>query len=144
MCSSRPGAGSTRGHLDTFWELTDEFFNAFLFVMLGLEGLDLSLRADLLLAGLLLIPVVLVSRFITAGMPVALLRSRYAFPAGTSLIVTWGGLRGGISVALAFSLPDTPYRPAIVGATYVIVIFSIVVQGLTIGGVLRRTVAAGE
>jgi CPA1 family monovalent cation:H+ antiporter len=132
----------TRQHLDTFWDLTDEFFNAFLFVMLGLEGLELSQRADLLLAGLLLIPAVLLSRFLTAGIPIALLRRRYGFPAGTSFIVTWGGLRGAISVALALSLPDTPYRTAIVGATYVIVIFSVVVQGLTIGSVLRRTMAA--
>jgi CPA1 family monovalent cation:H+ antiporter len=134
----------TRQNLDTFWDLTDEFFNAFPFVMLGLEGLELSRRADLLLAGLLLIPVVLLSRFITAGIPITLLRRRCAFPAGTSFIVTWGGLRGAISVALALSLPDTPYRTAIVGATYVIVIFSVVVQGLTIGRVLRRTVAAAR
>jgi CPA1 family monovalent cation:H+ antiporter len=128
----------TRRHLDTFWELTDEFLNAFLFVMLGLEGLELGLRRDLLLASLLLVPLVLLTRFVTAGVPIALLRRRYGFPAGTALIVTWGGLRGGISVALALSLPDTPYRAAIISATYVIVVFAIVVQGLTIGRVLRR------
>jgi CPA1 family monovalent cation:H+ antiporter len=128
----------TRQHLDTFWELIDEFLNAFLFVMLGLEGLELGLQRGLLLAGLLLVPLVLLSRFLTAGVPIALLQRRYGFPAGTALIVTWGGLRGGISVALALSLPDTPYRAAIISATYVIVVFAIVVQGLTIGRVLRR------
>ena len=83
--------------------------------MLGLEGLELSQRADLVPVGLLRIPVVLLSRFINAGVPIALLRRRYGFPAGTGAIVTRGDLRGAMSVALALSLPDAPIVPRLWG-----------------------------
>jgi CPA1 family monovalent cation:H+ antiporter len=130
----------TREHLDTFWELVDEVLNAVLFLLIGMELLVLSFRGEYLVAGLLLIPLVLLARFISVGLPVGLLRARREFSPHVVKILTWGGLRGGISVALALSLPASAVRDPLVAATYVIVVFSILVQGLTLGPLLRRTV----
>ena len=129
----------TRHHLDIFWELVDEVLNAVLFVLIGLEVLVLVLTKAYLLAGLLLIPLVLLARFISVGIPVTVLRFR-DFDPGAIRIMTWGGLRGGISVALALSLPPGPERDVILAITYAIVVFSIVVQGLTIGKLVKSVV----
>ncbi len=123
----------TREHLDTFWELVDEILNAVLFVLIGLEILVLTVYGRELLAAMLLIPLVLLARFISVGGPITILRGYRTFSPHTVKIMTWGGLRGGISVALALSLPPSPAREVILTITYVIVVFSIVVQGLTIG-----------
>lgn len=130
----------TRHHLDIFWELIDEVLNAVLFVLIGLEVLVLTLARSYLLAGLLLIPLVLLARFIAVGLPVTALRPFRDFNPGAIRIMTWGGLRGGISVALALSLPPGPERDVILVITYVIVVFSILVQGLTIGRVVKRVI----
>ncbi len=122
----------TRHHLDTFWELIDEILNALLFVLIGLEVLVLVFEPTFLLAGALAVPVVLFSRFLSVGTPVLILRRWRLFVPRAVRIMTWGGLRGGISVALALSLPPTPYRELILTMTYVVVAFSILVQGLTI------------
>ena len=127
----------TRHHLDIFWELVDEVLNAVLFVLIGLEVLVLVLTKAYLLAGLLLIPLVLLARFISVGIPVTVLRPFRDFDPGAIRIMTWGGLRGGISVALALSLPPGPERDVILAVTYIIVVFSIVVQGLTIGKLVK-------
>jgi CPA1 family monovalent cation:H+ antiporter len=127
----------TREHLDTFWELLDEILNAVLFVLIGLEVLVLSFTSELLLASLALIPVVLGARLISVAIPIHLLSLRRAFSPGVIKILTWGGLRGGVSVALALSLPAGEPREIILAITYVVVVFSIVVQGLTIGGLVR-------
>jgi len=129
----------TREHLDMFWELVDEVLNAVLFVMIGLEVLVLTFNMHYLAAGLFLIPVVLVARFISVGIPVTILRLRRKFSNDAVKIMTWGGLRGGISVALALSLPAGQERDFILVATYVIVVFSITVQGLTIGRLIRSS-----
>lgn len=129
----------TRHHLDIFWELVDEVLNAVLFVLIGLEVLVLVLTKAYLLAGLLLIPLVLLARFISVGIPVTVLRFR-DFDPGAIRIMTWGGLRGGISVALALSLPPGPERDVILAITYAIVVFSILVQGLTIGKLVKSVV----
>lgn len=134
----------SREHLDTFWELLDEILNAVLFVLIGLEVLVLSFTHEVLLAALLLIPIVLGARFISVSLPISLLRLRRAFSPGVIKILTWGGLRGGVSVALALSLPMGEPRDIILAITYVIVVFSIVVQGLTIGKLVRRTTVNGE
>ena len=129
----------TRQHLDVFWELVDEILNAVLFVLIGLEVLILSFTREYLLASLFIIPLGLVSRFIAIGLPISVLRLVRTFSPAAVRIMTWGGLRGGISVALALSLPAGSERDAVVAITYIVVVFSIVVQGLTIGRLIERT-----
>ena len=130
----------TREHLDTFWQLIDEILNAVLFVLLGLEVLVLTFTGNYLLAAALLVPIVLLVRFISVGVPVTLLRFKREFSPHVIKILTWGGLRGGISIALALSLPQGLERELILALTYVIVIFSIVGQGLTIGKLIRACI----
>ena len=131
---------TTRVHLDTFWELIDEILNALLFVLIGLEVLVLTFTRDLLLAGAMAVPALLLARWMSVGVPVAILRHWRTFTPGAVTIMTWGGLRGGISVALALSLPPTREREIILAVTYVIVVFSILVQGLTVRSLVLRAV----
>jgi CPA1 family monovalent cation:H+ antiporter len=123
----------TREHLDSFWELMDEILNAVLFLLIGLEVLVLATKGSYLIAGLAMIPVVLLARFISVGLPVTFMRRIRDFSPDAVKIMTWGGLRGGISVALALSIPSGSEREALLTVTYIIVVFSILVQGLTIG-----------
>ncbi len=127
----------TRDHLDNFWELIDEILNAMLFVLIGLEVLVLTYNEQYLWAGLIMIPVVLVIRFISVGIPVSLLKLRQTFTPNIVRILTWGGLRGGISIALVLTLPEGEHREALLMVTYVIVIFSILVQGMTVGKLVK-------
>jgi len=122
----------TRAHLDTFWELIDEVFNAVLFVLIGLEVLLLAIRSEYLLASLSIIPLVLLARYASVGLPVAIMSRYRRFSPGVVQVMTWGGLRGGISVALALALPFSSERDIILTITYAVVIFSIIIQGLTI------------
>jgi len=122
----------TREHLDLFWKLIDEILNALLFVLIGLEVLILDFSAHSLFAGLLAVVLVLIARWISVGTPMALFKLRRSFTPYVTRILVWGGLRGGISVALALSLPSGNARDIILAVTYVVVVFSIVVQGLTI------------
>ncbi len=126
-------------HLDSFWELVDEILNAVLFVLIGLEILVLQFNLSYLLAGLAAIPLVLAARWVSVGIPISLLRLRREFSPHVVKIMTWGGLRGGISVALALSLPSGPERDVILAITYTVVVFSILVQGLTIGRLFPST-----
>jgi len=128
-----------REHLDTFWELVDEVLNAVLFVLIGLEVLALTFIRGYFIAGGLLIPLLLLARFICVGGPVLIMRRFRTFSPNVIKILTWGGLRGGISVALALSLPPGKYREVILAITYMVVVFSIIVQGLTIGRLVRRS-----
>ena len=130
----------TREHLDTFWELVDEILNAVLFVLIGFEVLVLSFSSDIIIAGVIMIFVILLARFISVGIPVTLLRASHQFTNGVISILTWGGLRGGISVALALSLPPGEARNIILPITYVVVVFSILVQGLTVGRLIKHHV----
>jgi monovalent cation:H+ antiporter, CPA1 family len=123
---------NTREHLDMFWELLDEILNAVLFVLIGLEVLVITFTRQLLVAGLLAIPSVVLARWVSVGMPITIMRLWRQFSSGSVRIMTWGGLRGGISVALALSLPLGPQRDLVLVMTYIIVVFSIIFQGLTI------------
>jgi len=122
----------TRDNLDTFWELIGEILNVILFVLIGLEILILSFSINYIYASSLIIPVILFSRFITVFIPVTILKYLRDFSPNAIKIMTWGALRGGISVALALSIPAGTEREIIVSITYIVVVFSIVVQGLTI------------
>lgn len=121
---------TTRLHLDSFWELIDDTLNALLFVLIGLEVLVLTLSWPYLTAGLLAVPVALLARWISVGIPICLLKRWRPFAPHSIRVMTWGGLRGGISIALALSLPV--HRELLLTMSYVVVAFSIVVQGLTI------------
>ena len=139
----------TRKHLDTFWELIDAVLNAVLFVLIGLEVLVLSWRGDHLLAGVLAIPVVLLARFISVGGAIAVLRQFREFTPHAVKVMTWAGLRGGISVAMALALKeravDQPVAANLVlTVTYVVVAFSIIVQGLTVAPLLKACGLAGR
>ena len=127
----------TRDHLDTFWELIDEILNAVLFVLIGLEVLRIQFSTPALIAGGLAIPLILGARLLSLGLPISVLRRQRRFAPHTVKILTWGGLRGGISVALALSLAPGFERDVLLSVTYVVVVFSIGVQGLTIGRVAR-------
>ena len=137
---------TTTDHLDLFWELVDEGLNAVLFVAIGMELLVLTFTASYLAAGVLAVVIVLVARLVSVGLPVWLLRRSERFDPSMVPILVWGGLRGGISVALALSLPaeaagdSVPRREVILATTYVVVVFSILVQGLTVGTMTRRWV----
>lgn len=128
----------TREHLDTFWELIDEILNAVLFVLIGLEVVVLAFSQSYLWAALLAIPIVLGARLLGVGLPISLFRLRRTFLPYTVRVMVWGGLRGGISIALALSLPVSPERDLIIAMTYGVVVFSVLVQGLTVGRVARR------
>ena len=131
---------TTRRYIDLFWELIDEILNAVLFVLIGMEVLLISFSLSIFVAAAVAMTVTLVARAITVGLPVALLPGAFKLPKGSGWVLTWGGLRGGISVALALSLPAGQPRNIVLALTYCIVVFSILGQGLTIGKVVRRAV----
>ncbi len=128
----------TRARLDDFWELVDEILNALLFMLIGLEVLVMPFTRALLIAGLLSIIITLFARWASVGGAVLLMRSFRTFSRGSVKILTWGGLRGGISVALALSIPTVPERMTIITITYIVVVFSIVIQGMTLGKLVDR------
>ena len=129
----------TRVRLDMFWETIDEILNTILFVLIGLEVLVLTLLPKYIAAGLLAIPIVLLARFISAGIPVLLLKPFRPFSRNIIRILTWSGIRGGISVAMVLSLPPGHQRDLLLVVTYLVVISSIAVQGLTVGKLVRRS-----
>jgi CPA1 family monovalent cation:H+ antiporter len=129
----------TRENLDTFWELVDEVLNAVLFVLIGLEVLVLTINHEYLVASVIIIPLLLLSRLVSVAVPVTLLRRFRTFSPNVIKILTWGGLRGGISVAMALSLPPGRSRDIILTITYAVVVFSIIVQGLTVGRLVKKS-----
>ncbi|UWQ03651.1 sodium:proton antiporter [Aliiroseovarius crassostreae] len=122
----------TRKYVDAFWKLIDEILNAVLFLMIGFEVFAVAFTGDAVMAGIFAIALALFARFAAVAVPVMLLKPFRNFSAGVIPIMTWGGLKGGISVALALSLPENEWKPLILTATYIIVIFSIIIQGLTV------------
>ena len=128
----------TRAHLDMFWELLDEILNSVLFVLIGMEALIIPYSPNVVMAAVGTVVITLLARALAVGMPVAFMKSLFALPRGSWQVLTWGGLRGGISVALALSLPLGPERNVVLALTYAVVVFSILVQGLSIGKVAQR------
>lgn len=122
----------TEEHLDSFWELIDEILNAILFLVIGLEILVLAFQMNHIIFGIIAIPLTLAVRMLAVSLPAILLRKKANFSKGTIKALTWGGLRGGISLALALSIPKGAERDVLLTATYIVVIFSIAVQGLTL------------
>ncbi|MCB1529598.1 MAG: sodium:proton antiporter [Rhodospirillales bacterium] len=128
----------TKQNLDNFWELIDEFLNAILFLLLGFSLLIIEFNQTALYTGLIMIPLLLLIRYLSVLLPVSFLKKIRNFSPGAVNILTWGGLRGGISVALVLSLPSGDLRDFLLLVTYCIVMFSIIVQGLTIGKLVRK------
>ena len=132
-------SSKTEEHVDSFWELIDEILNALLFLIIGLEILALEFDFLFLVFGIIAIPLILATRMFAVSLPVFILKKRRTFTKGVIRALTWGGLRGGISLALALSIPKGAERDLLLTATYIIVIFSIAVQGMTLKFVLPKS-----
>lgn len=128
----------TRNHVDDFWDLIDTFMNVILFLLLGLELIAMPWSIEYVYAGLLAIPVVLGARWLSVAASLGLVRAFHKPVRGAMSVLTWGGLRGGLAVALALSIPQGRPHDRLLAITYIVVIFSIVVQGLTMSSLLRR------
>jgi CPA1 family monovalent cation:H+ antiporter len=131
----------TRDYVDKFWEMIDEVLNAILFLLIGFEMLIVQFNFNLFWLGCIAIIIVLMARFISVAIPIFFLKFKTVFEENAIPILTWGGLRGGISVALALSLPKSTTSEVLVLITYIIVLFSIIVQGLTIGKFAKKLAA---
>ncbi len=130
--------GPTRKLLNEIWEVLDDVFNGILFVLMGLAIHLVKFRTGYLTLGILAIVIVLIARFISVLLPYSLLKHKESKPIKTVAILTWGGLRGGISIALALSLGDNTSSELILYITYAVVLFSIIVQGLSIGALVKK------
>ena len=128
----------TREHVTDFWHLVDEILNAALFVLIGFEVIVLSADLNILSLSIICVIVAVLARLMAVSLPLNLLNPIIAKEKGEILILTWAGLKGGISIALARSLPDSEFKPIILTATYAVVVFSILIQGLTIESLIKR------
>ncbi|MBS7564819.1 sodium:proton antiporter [Mucilaginibacter sp. Bleaf8] len=140
-CFDQSAADPKTGeYLGRIWKLIDDLLNTLLFVLIGLQMVTVSFTADYLWIGFIAVFVLLLARLLSILLPVILLRRTLHIHLNNLFILTWGGLRGGISVALALSLPDTPYRELIITASFFIVVFSVICQGLTLNKVVNRLI----
>ncbi|MBS8229076.1 cation:proton antiporter [Vannielia litorea] len=131
-------SAETRNYVDAFWKLIDEILNAVLFLLIGVEIFAISFDASFLTSSVAAIALALLARLAAVAVPVLILRPFRTMPENVIPVMTWGGLKGGISIALALSLPDSEWKPLILTTTYVIVLFSIIVQGLTVAPLARK------
>lgn len=129
---------TTETYVDKFWELLDILLNTLLFVLIGMEMLVISFELNYVIAGLVAIPIVLACRYISLMLPIKFFEKKLDFVPKTNLVMTWGGLRGGISIALALGLTQEMHRDLFLVITYVVVVFSIVGQGLTVGKLVKK------
>ncbi|MCX2475979.1 sodium:proton antiporter [Pedobacter sp. MC2016-05] len=134
----------TKDYLNKFWELIDEILNAILFLFIGFELLIIRNITDYWLIGLCGILIVLFSRFLSIYIPVKVIPFKNKFSSGTIKVLVWGGLRGGVSIALVLSMDEGLYKPLLVGITYFVVVFSIIVQGLTVGKLAKKVLSVEE
>ena len=137
-------SATTKDYLNKFWELIDEILNAILFLFIGFELLIIPNIANYWVMGGISIMVVLFARFISIYIPVKVIPFRNKFSKGTIKVLVWGGLRGGVSIALALSIDEGPHKPVILAITYFIVVFSIIVQGLSVGKVATKALSKEE
>ena len=128
----------TETYVDRFWELIDVLLNTILFVLIGMEMLILTFKTSYILAGVIAIPIVLLCRYASLWLPIRFFKRRMNFFPQTNLIITWGGLRGGISIALAVSLAPHMPRELFLVITYILVVFSVIGQGLTVGPIIKK------
>lgn len=131
-------SGTTEHFVFEFWSLIDEVLNAVLFLLIGLEVIVLQFDISLMPLAIVAIPVVTTARLFAVALPMAFVSAKQHFVKGTIPILTWGGVRGGVSVALALSIPLVEQRPQILAATYAVALFTLIVQGLTLPAVVRR------
>ena len=136
-------APETRHHVEGFWETLDQVLNILLFAFIGLDVILTPTSGAQIIAGIVMIVVALIARFISVAIPMFLVRARDGYGPWTTRMLTWGGLRGGIAISLGLGLPESPYRSTLVTATYAVVLFTIAVQGLTVMPVVNRAIAAG-
>jgi len=132
-------SATTERYVDHFWELIDILLNAVLFVLIGMEMLVLNFESKFIAIGLISIPIVLICRYVSLWLPIKIFQKKLEFVPKTNLIMTWGGLRGGISIALALSLTNEMHRDMFLVVTYILVVFSILVQGLTIEKLVQKS-----
>jgi CPA1 family monovalent cation:H+ antiporter len=130
-------ADHVRSYVKSLWEVIDDVMNAILFVLIGLEALVLDLEKPYIICGLIAIPLITAARYVSVELPLVFLKLFRNIPSLSGFIMTWSGIRGGVSIALALGLDDSPQRDLIVIMTYVVVVFSITVQGLTLENALK-------
>lgn len=131
-------SATTEIYVDKFWETSDALLNGILFVLIGLEILVLPYDSSYMIAGLIAIPVILLARYLALSIPILFYQKKLEFVPNTGAIMTWGGLRGGISIALALSLTADMDKDPFLVITYIVVVFSIIFQGLSIGKVANK------
>ncbi len=137
-------SATTKDYLNKFWELIDEILNAILFLFIGFELLIIPNITNYWLMGGISILIVLFARFVSIYIPVKVIPFKNKFSKGTIKVLVWGGLRGGVSIALALSIDEGPHKPVILAITYFIVVFSIIVQGLSVGKVATKALSKEE
>jgi len=149
LCVSYEGRSEKRSNIahpfvHKFWHLVDELLNAVLFMLVGLKFIHMDFSIGYMIAGFIAVGVVLLSRYIGVIVPIYLFNFKRTFNRKAIIILTWGGLRGGIPIALALALPEIEAKEFIITITYCVVLFSILVQGLTVNRFMEPATSEAE